>query len=232
LYRNGVWSSYEDLKQWVIDRATSTTACANASITQAFQELSGWKPLGFECSAERYGNGSWSSHQELVNRAYHSNRCWEPWLGQFYAYDIASPRRVVGRGWAMGECNTLLYLGTAKIFVGYTDFKEKVQAVHGKLVEQGVVIESDGDVEVAGQEYDGSQVLVGSPQGGAFAGNLAGTTFKNSNGGSVIATGGGNVIATGGGNVIATGGGNVIATGGGNVIATGGGNLIGQAGGN
>lgn len=234
LYRNGVWTSYGDLKQRVAARATSTVTCGDTAISTAYVQVTGWRPLLEECEITRYGNGSWATYQELVNRIYHSLRCSEPWLGQFYAFDIAQKRRVSGRGWSVGECSTLLYRPQGGIFLGYDDFRQKVQAATGQLAQQGVEIDSSGDLTIGGTEYDASQVLVGSTTGQQFAGTLGGQVYESSSGGlvqllpkpgdGIISTGGGNVIAPGGGNVVAPGGGNIIATGGGNVVAAGGGN--------
>jgi hypothetical protein len=235
LYRNGVWTSYEDLKQRVVARATSAAACSNANITTAYQNLTGWKPLAEECETTRYGNGTWGSSQDLLNRVYHSLRCSEPWLGQFYAYDIAQPRRVRGRGYATGECNTLLYRKADQVFLSYQDFRGKVQTAVDGFVSQGVAIAADGDVTVGGTEYDGKGVLVGATGAGApQAGTLGGQTYGVHGGGNVIVkpNPGSQIVSTYGGGVIATGGGNLISDNGLGVIATGGGNLIGQAGGN
>jgi hypothetical protein len=235
LYRNGVWSGYDDLKQRVVDRAYSQPTCIDDNVQAAYQNLTGWQPLASECDVKRYGNGSWSSYQELVNRVYHSWRCSEPWLGQFFAYDIPQPRQVRGRGYATGECNTLLYRKFDSVFLSYEDFRSKVRASLGQLQSQGATIEADGDVNVGGKEYDGKGVLVGSTSAGApQAGTLGGQLFSSQDGSSVIVkpNTAAPIISTYGGGVISTGGGNIISDNGGGLIGQAGGNLIGQAGGN
>lgn len=240
LYRNGVWASYEDLKQRVIDRAyrfQSNAPCTDSNVQAAFEHVTGWWPLASECDTSRYGNGNYGDLQALVNRVYHSLRCSEPWLGQFLAFDLppAQRHRARGRGWAVGECNTLLYRKYDRLFLGYADFRDRVVATHGVLAGEGVEIRSDGDVRKGGIEYDAHHVLVGSSQGAPEVGDLAGTVFRPDRGGSLLLLKPNQtspVISTGGGNVISTGGGNIIPSNGAGILSDNGGGLIGQAGGN
>ena len=180
-----MWSSYGDLKQRVVDPGLQPGGLREQQRPGGFQNLTGWSPLSAECEPTRYG--SWATYQELVDRAYHSLRCSEPWLGQFIAYDIAQTRQVRGRGYATGECNTLLYRRFDQVFLSYSDFRTEVQQVHGALVAQGVTIESDGDVNVGGNEYDGRAVLTGSTGTGApQAATLGGQVFSSQTGSNVI----------------------------------------------
>ncbi len=239
LYRNGVWASYDDLKRRVIERAyrfQSNAPCSDGNVQAAFQQVTGWWPLASECDPSRYGNGDYGDSQTLVNRVYHSLRCSEPWLGQFIAFDLppAERHRAQGRGWAVGECNTLLYRKYDQVFLGYEDFRDRVVATQGALAERGAVIRSDGDVRLDGTEYDADSVLVGSPQGAPSVADLAGTVYSSEQGGSLLLKPNQAfpVISTGGLNVISTGGGNIISNDGAGIISDNGGGLIGQAGGN
>jgi hypothetical protein len=235
LYRNGVWTSYVDLKQKVVDRAYSQEVCPNNNVQAALQALTGWMPLASECDVTRYGKEVPSNLQDLVNRAYHSLRCSEPWLGQFFAYDASPTRQVRGRGYATGECNTLLYRKSTELFLSYDDFRSKVLASLGSLAAQGVTIEADGDVMKGGTEYDAKKVLVGSTGPGSLqAGTLGGQVFAAKDGSWVLVkpNSGSSIVSTYGGGVISTGGGNIISDNGGGLIGQAGGNLIGQAGGN
>jgi hypothetical protein len=243
LYRNGSWSSYADLKQLVIDRAYSNVDCQTSSvndglsstptqlqqINQAYEDLSYWNPLDYECRVSRYNGGSWGSYEELKNRVYHGLFCNIEWLGQIYAYDLGgSSRRINGSGSGTGECSVTAYFPDPGLITGgYNAVRNRVQEFNGVMVAQDIEIKRDGDVVDNGIEYDAQNVVVGSPTGAPQAANLAGNVYWSTNSPTkVIATGGGNVISTGGGNVISTGGGNVISTGGGNLNSSAGGNLI------
>ncbi len=232
IYNHGDFEfSYDYLVGYAKSRMQSTETCpANPDIAYAYEDLTGWKPLPFECDPDRYKGGDPSNYTDLRNDIAYSFRCTDPWIDQVYKIDFG--RAAHGRG-TTGECNPNLY-GNGH-WSSYNDLRTKMGVTVPALQSSDAEFHVNGSLTIAkpggSVSYPPASVLIKTPSGAVSTagGDVianGGANLLGEAGGNVISYGGGNVISYGGGNVIANGGANVIASGGGNVIASGGGNLI------
>lgn len=227
MYRQGVYSSFASLRRQVEARVDSTTTCADSLISDAYVELTGWKPVASssttgECNVDRYGGygGSWSSYAELKNRIAASFRCLDPWINQIYLFDLGT----FARGQQLsGACNPHLY-GNG-VWASYAELKANVAQTRSALAAQGIEFNSVSSAKL-------------TPPGGGPVQTIDFNQILLQTGNNLISTGGGNLIATGGLNLIATGGLNLVNVAGGSKLGIGaslisdkGAGIIGQAGG-
>lgn len=113
-YNNGSWSSYDQLKGYIRQYKTQTTAATpstscDAWIIKAYQELYRRTPSATECNIRNYNNGSWNNYNELVNyiKRYNSQAAapatsCDPWIVDIY-------KKEFGREPNATECNIRNY---------------------------------------------------------------------------------------------------------------------------
>ncbi|HYH15556.1 MAG TPA: hypothetical protein VD794_10060, partial [Flavisolibacter sp.] len=105
-YNNGSWASYDQLKSYIRQYKTQTTAAPATNcdlwIVDIYKKEFGREPNATECNIRNYNNGSWSSYDELkryikqykgVNSSQNNNTGWkytpsevsgDPWIKEIY----------------------------------------------------------------------------------------------------------------------------------------------------
>lgn len=155
-YGNGSWSSKQDLEKKV--RAAfaaqppasgATGICTDPWVTEVVTKVAGRPPNGSgntgECETRRYGNGQWSSKQDLESkvRAAFGLSQTPPaptWSGQcYYPALTAAITKVLGRPplgqSTQGECNPGLYGFYYGQWPSQADLEQKVRDAIGKTIQ-------------------------------------------------------------------------------------------------
>ena len=180
-------------------------SCHDPWINLAYNQMYHRAPQGSnntgECNVTLYGQGHWSSFQDLEAkiRQTKSSACRDPWITQAYAQLY---RRAPQGAGDSGECNPVLYGGGH--WSSFSDLSQKIAASKRPPAPAAAGETFTVDSQLALRNHLGQVV---APPGG-YVIDLGGGRLLAPSAGQVIAAGGGNVIAAGGGNVIAAGGGN------------------------
>jgi hypothetical protein len=220
LYDQGVFYSYDSLRFFLDQRRDSTTTCSDPNVTQAYLDLTGWKPnpavwtpggtTESECNIARYHNGSWSSYDELKSLVFASTRCRDPWVGEAYVETEANgglhiDHPPAGTG-VTGYCNQRLYSGGQ--YSSFSDLGSGEGTAIADLSSANWNFSSDGELSTPGGYVDANNVRIYAP-------DL-----------DEVSTGNGNLISRDTAGLISDGGGSVVGVGSGAVVGVGAGNVV------
>ena len=197
--------------------------CRDAWVTSAFMDVTGSvvnettrrKPAGYgdtgECNVRLYGNGSWSSYNDLVSkvRASINGRMQGVCRDSYVTSAVRQVKTQMGirnsgigdtfapQGFGeRGECNMYLYGGGS--WSSMDDLKSKVTTVFTGWRNKGMGFDINGNFVRAGlNPFPTTRIMV-----------IAKDLLNQAIAAGVVAGGAGNIVATDGATVVAAGAGN------------------------